>query len=144
MTRKLIALALITVAVAAIGILVWSFVFKGDYDVILGLTLFTIAATTFYGAMVLNQLSKSKRSLEETDLRTAIASSLVVSYLFILCISAFTKGPTEVGKLTDTFVTSFTGLVGTTIAFYFGAQAATQIFGKKDSGSDDTDKRSSK
>lgn len=142
MTRKLIALILVTIVVAATGMIVWAFVLKGGYDVTLGLTAFAIATITFYGTMILNQPKRGRRSLDKINLRTGIASSTVVTYLFIMCISTFVKSPTEIGRLTETFITSFTGLVGTTVAFYFGAEVATQIFGKKDSENNDTDEQS--
>jgi hypothetical protein len=141
MTRKLIVLILATIAVAAAGLLVWTFVLKGGHDIVLGLTAFAIAAITFYGTMMLNLPKRGRRSLDKVNLRTGIASSTIVTYLFIMCLSTFAGGPAEMGSLTETFITSFTGLVGTTVAFYFGAEAATQIFGRKDAEDNDTDEQ---
>jgi hypothetical protein len=82
--------------------------------------------------MTIGPTTRSTNLLSKGSLRTAIAASIVVTYLFMLSLLSFYRTPGSVGILTQTFVENFTALVGVTIAFYFGASTAVQIFGKED------------
>lgn len=126
----------VIILIAITGPLLWTLFFDEKHDVIVSVTAFAIGVVTFFGVAELSR-SDNKEAFKGESLRTAIACSLVLSYLFIVCVSVFNVTPKEVGGVTQEMVKSFSNVIGVTIAFYFGASAATQIFSeKKDDGGD--------
>jgi hypothetical protein len=137
----LLRLATMLIIISFSGPVVWAFVANlrlFDADFIVSATAFTIGVVTFFGVTELNRSSEDRRVFREENLRTAIASSLVLSYLFIVCFTAFVRSSPEVGGVTKEFVQSFSQVISVTVAFYFGASAATQIFGKRKENEQDT------
>jgi hypothetical protein len=130
-TKALLTLNFAIILIALLGLLLWEFVFK-DHIIVVAMTIFIISITTFFGVMRIG-IPKTSKTINVGSMRRGIAASIVVTYLFMLCILTFYKTPAEIGVISRTFIESFTSLVGITIAFYFGASAATEIFGKKDS-----------
>jgi len=134
MTKRLFRLALTIVVIAAVGTLIWDFGFEArgqrGHDTILGLTVFAIGIVTFFGFMMIGHSLGSGWSLTKGGLRTAIAAAIVVTYLFMVSFETFLIPPEKVSPITETFLQSFTSIVGITIAFYFGASAALQALGK--------------
>lgn len=134
MAKHLAGLASILILVALLGSATWAFFPKGEGipngDFMVGVTAFSIGVITFFGVATLNSPKKYEQILGGEHLRTAIACSLVMSYLFIASFTTFVANATVVGEVTKTFVTSFSNVIGITIAFYFGASAAAQIFSK--------------
>ena len=63
-------------------------------------------------------------------MRLAIAATMVITYLFCVATSVYLMPGGPVGSLTQSFIQSYSNIVGVTVAFYFGASAANQIFGK--------------
>src|SRR4030095_12818017 len=102
-----------------------------DLDFVVGITAFSIGVVTFFGVAGLNRSVKNQQVLRGERLRTSIACSLVLSYLFMVSFTTFVGNALEAGEVTKTFVESFSSVIGITIAFYFGTSAATQIFGKE-------------
>jgi hypothetical protein len=133
MTRPLIGLAGLLILIAILGSAVWSF-FPGrerwDVDFVVGVTAFSIGVVTFFGVTALNRSAQEQQVLNDERLRTAIACSLVMSYLFMVGFTTFVRNAPIVGPVTKEFIQSFSSVIGITIAFYFGASAAVQIFGK--------------
>jgi hypothetical protein len=127
----LLKLAAILILIAVFGPLFWSFRLVPESDFIVSVTAFSIGVVTFFGIAHLNRSAADRRIFREDSLRTAIACSLVITYLFIVCFSAFVRSAETAGMITKEFVQSFSQVIGITIAFYFGASAATQIFGKR-------------
>ena len=127
----LFKLAGILIAIAVIGPLFWSFRLVPESDFVVSVTAFAIGIVTFFGIAELNRLGGDGRVFRERSLRTAMAGSLVMTYLFIVCFSAFVRTADEAGTVTTTFMNSFSSVIGITIAFYFGATAATEIFGPR-------------
>ena len=136
MTKQLIRLALIIIAIALAGTLIWDFGFESrgqtGHDTILGLTVFAIATVTFFGFLVIGESQGEGWSPAKGGMRTAIAASIVITYLFLLCFETYLVPPKDVSSITKSFIDSFTGIVGVTIAFYFGASATLQALGKND------------
>ena len=134
MTKQLIQFAGILIFIAVLGSALWSFfprdALKANVDFIIGVTAFTIGVTTFFGITGLNRLTHDQAVFNDERLRTAIACALLMSYLYMVTFTTFVANSSQVGDVTKTFVESFSGVMGITIAFYFGASAATQIFGK--------------
>ena len=130
----LVKLATILIIISIAGPVTWQVVRMAhtflEEDFIIGATAFAIGVVTFFGVTELNRSSGDGRLFREENLRTAIASSLVLSYLFIVCFTAFTRSSAEAGAVTKEFMQSFAQVISVTIAFYFGVTAATQIFGK--------------
>ena len=132
MYKHLLRLAILILALAATGTLVWDFVFNGDHDTILGLTAFAIGIVTLFGFMQIYDSPSQAWSLTKRGLRTALAASIIVTYLFLVAFETFLVGPEAISPLAKMFVDSFTTVVSVTIAFYFGATAVLQAFGKSD------------
>jgi hypothetical protein len=158
MTKHLMRLAGILILIAIAGSALWSFfprteddpktpriIEKGpNIDFVVGITAFSIGVVTFFGVAGLNRSVKNQQVLKGERLRTSIACSLVLSYLFMVSFTTFVGNSPIAGEVTQKFVESFSSVIGITIAFYFGTSAATQIFGKEtdkqpESKSDDKD-----
>jgi hypothetical protein len=131
---KLASLIIISIA----GPLFWSFHLVLENDFVVSATAFSIGVVTFFGIMELNRSAGDSRVFREDNLRTAIAGSLVVTYLFIVCFTSFVRTAEAAGVVTKEFIQSFSQVISVTIAFYFGATAATQIFGKRNGNEQDT------
>jgi hypothetical protein len=127
----LLKLAIILILIAIVGPLFWSFRLVPESDFIVSATAFSIAVMTFFGVTALNRSTEDTKAFREENLRTAIAASLVFTYLFIVCFTAFVRSAETAGVVTKEFMQSFSQVISVTIAFYFGATAATQIFGKR-------------
>jgi hypothetical protein len=85
------------------------------------------AVGTFFGSLLLFQPEDNTWSPSSTILRKAIATSVIMVYFNLAVITIFMTG--EAGptlKVADSFVASFTTIVGVVIAFYFGASAIVQ------------------
>lgn len=129
----LFKLASILIAIAIAGPLFWSFRLVPESDFIVSVTAFSIGIVTFFGITDLNRSAADSRVFREENLRTAIAGALVVTYLFIVCFASFVRSAETAGMVTKEFIQSFSQVISVTIAFYFGATAAAQIFGKRKS-----------
>ena len=127
----LLKLAIILIIIAIVGPLFWSFRLVPESDFVVSATAFSIGVMTFFGVTALNRSTEDSRAFREENLRTAIAASLVFTYLFIVCFTAFVRSADTAGAVTREFMQSFSQVISVTIAFYFGATAATQIFGKR-------------
>lgn len=134
----LFKLAIVLIVLAIAGPWFWSFRLVPESDFIISVTAFSIGVVTFFGITDLNRSAEGSRLFREEDLRTAIAGSLVVTYLFIVCFTSFVRSADTVGIVTREFIQSFSQVISVTIAFYFGATAATQIFGKRKDNEQDT------
>jgi len=139
MIRRLIILTVLVLLVALAGGGLWSFVLAGQHDTVLSLTSFSVSVITFFGVMSINQPKRGLGPLTKGSIRSAIASSVLVTYLYMLSFTTFIKTPTSMSSITESYINTFSNLVGVTIAFYFGASAAVQIFGKEDSLNQEND-----
>lgn len=137
----LLKLASILVIVAIAGPLFWSFRLIPESDFVVSVTAFTIGIITFFGITDLNRSTEDSKVFREENLRTAIAGSLIVTYLFIVCFTAFVRTADTAGTVTREFIQSFSQVISVTIAFYFSATAATQIFGKRKDEEQDTKRK---
>jgi hypothetical protein len=136
----LLKLAGIIIAIAFVGPLFWSYRLIPESDFLVSMTAFSIGTITFFGIAELNRSPDERGVFREETLRTAIAGSLVITYLFIVCFTSFVKSADTAGIVTREFIQSFSQVISVTIAFYFGATAATQIFGgRKDNEQDPKD-----
>ena len=132
MSKRLFTIALLVVAIASAGVLIWDFVLDTGHDAVLGATAFAVAMTTFFGIMMLGDSLGGKWSLTKGGMRTAIAGSVVVTYLFLVSFYSFVVYGGELPAITKSLLDSFTGIVGITIAFYFGTEAVLQALGKEE------------
>jgi len=134
----LLKLATILIVLAIVGPLLWAFRVVPESDFVVSVTAFSIGVVTFFGITDLNRSVEDSRLFREENLRTAIAGSLVVTYLFIVCFTSFVRSADTAGIVTREFIQSFSQVISVTIAFYFGATAATEIFGKRKGNEQDT------
>jgi len=134
MSKRLITMAVLIVVIASAGMLLWQFPLGGYMlGAVLGATVFAVAMTTFFGILILSESLGEKWSLTKGGFRTALAGAVVVTYLFLVSFYMFVPYTGQLSKMTELLLDSFTGLVGVTIAFYFGAEAVIQAFGKAES-----------
>jgi O-antigen ligase len=135
MTKQLTALAVLLILVAILGSSIWSFypryVNGPNIDYVIGITAFSIGVITFFGVAGLNSSGKEHVVLKGERLRTSIACALVLSYLYMVTFSTYVANAPKVGTVTEKLLESFSSVIGITLAFYFGASAATQIFAKE-------------
>jgi hypothetical protein len=137
MTNKyIISLAGIVAFLAVAGTLIWDFVFLGDHDTILGLTVFTIAVSTFFGFIMAGSSGGSRWKSDKSGMRTAITAAIIITYLFMLSFITFLVGPNELSAGKKAYIDSFTSIVGITIAFYLGGSFAVQALGKDETTED--------
>jgi hypothetical protein len=78
-----------------------------------------VAVVTFFGLLQLQQAS----SLEPGDMRKPIAGTVTVVYLVLVATFSFFFVPGQLPPLTETFINSFTTIMGVVVAFYFGSSA---------------------
>src|SRR5262249_15675553 len=127
----LLKLAIILIIIAVAGPVLWSFRLVPESDFVVSATAFSIGVMTFFGVTALNRSTENGKAFRDDNLRTAIAASLVLTYLFIVCFTSFVRSAETAGVVTREFMQSFSQVISVTIAFYFSATAATQIFGKR-------------
>src|SRR5262245_2395976 len=117
----LLKFATILIVVAIAGPSLWSFHLVPESDFVVSATAFAIGIVTFFGITDLNRSGSDDRLFREENLRTAIAGSLVLTYLFIVCFTSFVRSADTAGVVTREFIQSFSQVISVTIAFYFGA-----------------------
>lgn len=137
MVRRLTILTLIVIGVALTGSLIWSFILNARHDTVLAVTAFSVSVVTFFGVIALNRPREGKWLVGKENLRSAIASCVVVTYVFILTFTTFAGSPNEMSELTQSYTEMLSNITGVTLAFYFTASAAVEIFGKKGSDEDE-------
>lgn len=96
----------------------------------LAVAIVATAVLSFVGLLAIRQSPQGEWKIEEADMRTAIAGTIVIEYLVLVATVAFlpelpnTEGRAEtLPALTQTLISNFTYMVGVVIAFYFGASA---------------------
>ena len=135
--HQLLLLAALIVLAGLVGVLVWDFALQNEniagteHNAVLGFTIFIQAMITFFGILNLEEQHSNKISpLTKGGMRCAIAGALVVTYIFLVIFHTtvdFVAGqtlPPQTSPLKDQFVNSFTGIVNSTIIFYFASEAA--------------------
>ena len=115
------------------------------HSTVLSITAFSVGVLSFFGIIVADQPPGRQVFYSRDHLRTAITGAVLVTYLFILSFTTFTtvSGANDMSPISSTMVDSLTSLVTVTVAFYFGATAAVQIFGKGETNKEDSDNRPS-
>jgi Na+/proline symporter len=133
--NQLSLLAVLIVVVGLLGALAWDLNLQDEnpketeHNAVLGITIFTQAMIAFFGILNLEEAHATKVSpLTKGGMRSAIAGALVVTYIFLVIFHTMVRFATETAKgmppITDSFVKSFTTIVGITICFYFASEAA--------------------
>src|SRR4030095_11979171 len=90
-------LAIMLIIIVIVGPLFWSFRLVPESDFVVSATAFSIGVVTFFGVTALNRSTEDRRWFREQNLITAIASSLVFTYLFIVCFTAFVRSAETAG-----------------------------------------------
>ena len=139
MVRRLTILTLVVIGVALTGSLVWSFILNARHDTVLAVTAFSVSVVTFFGVISLNRPREGKWLVGKGNLRSAIASCVVITYVFILTFTTFAGSPNEMSALTQSYTQMLSNITGVTLAFYFTSSAAVEIFGKKGSSEEEDD-----
>jgi hypothetical protein len=96
-----------------------------EHNAVLGITIFIQAMIAFFGILNLEEPHRTKVSpLTKGGMRAAIAAAVVVSYIFMVIFHTMTDFTVGRSPITDSLVNSFTGIVNSTIIFYFASEAA--------------------
>ncbi len=139
MVHRLTILTLMVIGVALTGSLIWSFILHARHDTVLAVTAFSVSVVTFFGVISLNRPRERKWLVGKENLRSAIASCVVITYVFILTFTTFAGSPNEMSALTQSYTQMLSNITGVTLAFYFTSSAAVEIFGKKGSSEEEDD-----
>jgi hypothetical protein len=115
------SLILIVVIGGIVGCRYW-----GDISFLAGSTLAT-SIITFFGFLMLGAGVNKNDPLNDRNLRFAIASSVVITYLVVVGMCTFFVKMDKMPQITSVLLTSFTSMVGIVVAFYFGASAYSEI-----------------
>lgn len=138
--KSLLSIVIANLILLAVGI-AGSAVAKQDIRAWLAFGIGGIAIVTFFGLLVLQMsLPKDRRSF-----RGPIAGSIVLVYLILVVTFSFfmmreyVPGSVQVVEqelppMTRTLMISFTAVVGTVIAFYFGSSAVDAIVRRQPGG----------
>lgn len=98
---------------------------KTNHPAYNAITIALTAIFTFFGMLIISS-SFMESGISESAYRTAIASSLIIEYVLLVAITAFTK-PLENNEqsnpISQTLISNFTVVIGIVLAFYFGASA---------------------
>lgn len=119
-----IVMALLVSVVSAVGVMLeW----KWDNNAPLSAAIPAVASISFIGLLILTQTDEQHWQITESSLRSAIAASVVITYLVLVGIVAFfVAGPNQLPGIAQTMIANFTTIVGVVIASYFGASAYVQ------------------
>jgi hypothetical protein len=137
--NQLFLLAFLIVGVGLFGALIWDLTplqngnpDETEHNAVLGITIFTQAMIAFFGLLNLDEPHRTKVSpLTKGGMRSAIAGAFVVTYIFLVIFHTMVRFTTKgTSPIKDTFVNSFTTMVGITIAFYFASEAAIHWINK--------------
>lgn len=88
----------------------------------------SIGVVTFVGMLILANYADQVFEFGGGEIRTAIASSVVVVYLVLLSFLTFYSGAIPERALATTIVQNFTTVVEIVVIFYFGSKAVTKVY----------------
>ncbi len=130
LSRKaiLVRLFALNLIVVGIGIGTGSFFGTGSFYP----PIFAIIATgmlTFFGFVGPSVHDVPDARIEDRDIRTAIAASITMMYVVAVGYGIFVVG-SQADPVAQSLLNSFSTVVGTVIAFYFGASAYLEGKGK--------------
>lgn len=131
MSRRIVGLAVLIVAIALAGTLFWEFVLNEHPDAILTVTSFTVAMIAFFGFMRMSGSPDGESSLTMGAMRNAIAGSIVVTYLYVVSVFVYVGYIGDLPEIVRLLLDSLTAAVSVTIAFYLGSEAAIRIFSRE-------------
>jgi hypothetical protein len=143
MYTKLTLFVIILLGIVATGYFAYSY--SGFKRIYLSFTAIALAFVTFFIMLSFSQGERG-RSWDITDsaMRHAIASSVIVLYLYLVGTVVFWAEKEKEGQLPQlslTFLSNFTSIIGVVIGFYFASSAvveATRIIkGSHDSRNSD-------
>jgi hypothetical protein len=102
----------------------------GNISFLAGSTVAT-SIISFFGFLIVGMESDQSKRLNERNLRFAIASSVVITYLVVVGMGIFFVNAGKMPEIANSLLTSFTSIVGIVVAFFFGASAYTEMRIKK-------------
>ena len=83
----------------------------------------SIGTITFFGTLILTNILSKTRTLDKSEIRTSITSSVLLVYFvligLVVCVDCNIRDSIEI----ESILNSLTGIVGVLIAFYFGSRA---------------------
>ncbi len=84
-----------------------------------------VGIVTFLGVLALADYVSIEPSVSTGEMRSAIASSIVVLYLVVIALTFSGQVPAETAIAT-TLINNFTWVVGIVVVFYFGSKGVLQ------------------
>lgn len=85
-----------------------------------------VGILTFFG-LLWSFSATNSGVLGEQSLRTSITVAVITVYLIIVGEVAFFTAKTDLAKITDVMLTSFTSIVGVVVAFFFATSAYVEV-----------------
>jgi hypothetical protein len=98
---------------------------KTGHPAYIAITVALTSIVSFFGMLIVSS-SAMAVGISEGAYRIAIASALIIEYVLLVSITAFTKpaAPNQQPNLiSQTLISNFTVVIGIVLAFYFGASA---------------------
>lgn len=112
------------IAIVISGFIIWKYI--QQLGSVLAVTAIVLGLTTYFGFVAISQSQNKEWATNIGSIRTAITSSVLAIYFFILSVSILLQ-PEALGEFGKTMVNTFTTIVGIIIPFYFGASVYAQI-----------------
>ncbi len=123
-TFQLIFLGIMDITIVICGFVIWKY--NQQLGSVLAVTAIVLGLTTYFGFVAISQSQNKKWATNIGSMRTAITSSVLAIYFFILSVSILLQ-PEALGEFGKTMVNTFTTMVGIIIPFYFGASVYAQV-----------------
>jgi hypothetical protein len=87
-------------------------------------TAISIGIIVFFGFIWIGLNSQKKFEYDTSNIRTTLTSSIIIVYLFIVCLTIFFREWSDkLDPLPQAMISNFTTIVGVVIAFYFTSSA---------------------
>jgi uncharacterized membrane protein len=132
MIRGLTLIGLINIAISAIGLLLAYFVLSDrNASLAYSLITITIAVITFFGLLMLPGGVEENGSISESRIRFCITATFVLVYITFFGITTFWDEKEKSSEYMKILIPTLTTLLSVVVAFYFGATAAVEAFGKR-------------
>jgi multisubunit Na+/H+ antiporter MnhC subunit len=126
--KTIIVIAILVFLVISVGL--WLAISK-DIPVFFVWSAISSGIITLFGFLWIGYDPEKKPAIDTSTMRTALTSSIVMVYLYIVCLTTFFRGWSDkLDPLPQAMVSNFTIIVGVVIAFYFTSSAYVQTRNK--------------
>ncbi len=123
-----------TLVVAVLAFCVWlSKHYNSNYPIKFAAP--ALGVITFFTMLSVTTDTSATKVVSDSSMRSAITAALVVMYMVLVGHGVFIIGKDAADQalspMAQTFLTSFTSIVGVVVAFYFGTSAYIEVQSRK-------------